>query len=194
MSVPYAEVIGDPVTHSKSPTIHRFWLDRLGIAGDYRARPLAAEGLADYLAERRHDPAWRGCNVTMPHKETVMPLLARIEPLARQVGAVNTVVKAKDGALVGRNTDVAGFLEPLRPRLAENHYFRMARVLGTGGAALLAVENAPAGRRGRYGMVPQLGAPIGFVAANGLFLLLDLVMTPAEFLACLLYTSPSPRD
>ena len=52
-----------------------------------------------------------------------------------------------------------------------------------GGAALLAVENAPPGRRGRYGMVPQLGAPVGFVAANGLFLVLGLVMTPADFLA-----------
>lgn len=52
-----------------------------------------------------------------------------------------------------------------------------------GGAALLAVENAPAGRRGRYGMVPQLGAPVGFIAANGLFLVLGLAMTPAEFMA-----------
>ncbi len=52
-----------------------------------------------------------------------------------------------------------------------------------GGAALLAVENAPAGWRGRYGMVPQLGAPVGFIAANGLFLLLGLMMTPADFMA-----------
>ena len=52
-----------------------------------------------------------------------------------------------------------------------------------GGAALLAVENAPPGWRGRYGMVPQLGAPIGFVAANGLFLVLGLTLTPAEFMA-----------
>jgi MFS family permease len=52
-----------------------------------------------------------------------------------------------------------------------------------GGAALLAVENAPTGWRGRYGMVPQLGAPIGFIAANGLFLVLGTVMTPAEFMA-----------
>ena len=52
-----------------------------------------------------------------------------------------------------------------------------------GGAALLAVENAPPGWRGRYGTVPQLGAPIGFIAANGLFLILGLAMTPADFLA-----------
>ncbi len=52
-----------------------------------------------------------------------------------------------------------------------------------GGAALLAVENAPPGWRGRYGMVPQLGAPIGFIAANGLFLVIGLMMTPADFMA-----------
>ena len=52
-----------------------------------------------------------------------------------------------------------------------------------GGAALLAVENAPAGMRGRYGMVPQLGAPVGFIAANGLFLVIGALMTPEQFMA-----------
>jgi len=52
-----------------------------------------------------------------------------------------------------------------------------------GGAALLAVENAPPGWRGRYGMVPQLGAPIGFIAANGLFLILGAIVTPEQFMA-----------
>lgn len=51
-----------------------------------------------------------------------------------------------------------------------------------GGAALLAVENAPPGWRARYGMVPQLGAPVGFIAANGLFLILGMTLTPAEFM------------
>jgi shikimate dehydrogenase len=132
---PYAEVIGDPIAHSKSPVIHGFWLAKLGIEGDYRAHQVAAEGLAIYLAARREDPAWRGCNVTMPHKQAVVPLLDRIDPLALRVGAVNTVVRGGDGALTGYNTDVAGFLEPLARRLREPHLFRMARVLGTGGAA-----------------------------------------------------------
>jgi len=73
--------------------------------------------------------------VTMPHKQAIMPLLDRLEPLTKRVGAVNTVVRAADGKLVGRNTDVAGFLEPLTERLGHRHYFRMARILGTGGAA-----------------------------------------------------------
>ena len=131
----YAEVIGDPIAQSKSPAIHGFWIAKLGLDADYRAHHVTADDLAAYLEERRGDPDWRGCNVTMPHKQAVIPMLDRLEPLARRVGAVNTIVRAPDGALVGRNTDVAGFLEPLRERLKATHYFRMARILGTGGAA-----------------------------------------------------------
>lgn len=130
----YAEVIGDPIAQSKSPAIHGFWLEQLGLGGVYRATHVRAADLADYIAARRADPAWRGCNVTMPHKQAVIPLLDRLDPLAAQVGAVNTIV-AEGGALVGYNTDVPGFLEPLRDALAQPHLFHMARVLGTGGAA-----------------------------------------------------------
>ncbi len=135
MSRAYAEVIGDPIAQSKSPAIHGYWLGKLGIEADYRAAHVRSEELAGYLAERRADPDWRGCNVTMPHKQAVMPLLDRLDPLAERVGAVNTIVRAADGSLGGFNTDVAGFLEPLRGPLEREHLFRMARVLGTGGAA-----------------------------------------------------------
>jgi len=135
MSAPYAEVIGDPITHSKSPVIHGFWLKQLGIAADYRRHHVTAEGLADYLAERRQDAQWRGCNVTMPHKQAIMSLCDNLDPLAKRVAAVNTVVKQPDGSLKGYNTDVGGFLEPLSNQLEATHLFRMARVLGTGGAA-----------------------------------------------------------
>ncbi|MGX7896164.1 shikimate dehydrogenase [Tsuneonella sp. HG222] len=134
MTKPYAEVIGDPVAQSKSPAIHGHWLAQAGIEADYRACPVAPGGLAAYLAARRADPAWRGCNVTMPHKEAIVPLLDRLDPLAARIGAVNTVVPL-DGELVGFNTDSEGFLEPIREDLSKTHYFRMARVLGTGGAA-----------------------------------------------------------
>jgi len=135
MSSPYAEVIGDPIAQSKSPAIHRFWLAALGIEGDYRACHVRADGLADYLAARRADPDWRGCNVTMPHKQAVLPWLDRLDPRAAAIGAVNTIVRDADGSLTGHNTDAAGFLEPLRGVLAQRHLFRMARILGTGGAA-----------------------------------------------------------
>lgn len=135
MTKTYAEVIGDPIIQSKSPAIHGFWLRELGIDADYSACHVLAEGLPAYLEERRADPDWRGCNVTMPHKQAVMPLLDRLDPLAERIGAVNTVVREGDGTLTGYNTDAAGFLEPLEPWLAQKHLFRMARVLGTGGAA-----------------------------------------------------------
>jgi len=143
---PYAEVIGDPIAQSKSPAIHNFWIQGLGIDADYRRCHVRPDELEGYIARVRQDPHWRGCNVTMPHKQAILPLLDRLDPLAAQIGAVNTVVRAEDGTLTGYNTDAGGFLEPLRPHLATTHLFRMARILGTGGAAratiaALAAEN-----------------------------------------------------
>jgi shikimate dehydrogenase len=135
MTKPYAEVIGDPIAQSKSPKIHNFWLGKLGIEADYRACHVTPDQLPAYLAARREDPDWRGCNVTMPHKQAVMPLLYSVEPPADSIGAVNTIYPAFDRLLAGTNTDAAGFLEPLAKDLAATHYFRMARILGTGGAA-----------------------------------------------------------
>ncbi|MDZ4308485.1 shikimate dehydrogenase [Allopontixanthobacter sp.] len=133
--IPYAEVIGDPIAQSKSPAIHNFWLERLGIEAEYRAVRVTADGLADYLAERRNDPAWRGCNVTMPLKLAVMPLLDSLDEAARTIGAVNTIYPGLGRLLAGTNTDAAGFLEPLAAELGDSHYFRMARIIGAGGAA-----------------------------------------------------------
>lgn len=135
MTLPYAEVIGDPIGQSRSPVIHGFWLEKLDLEGRYDRHLVPVEGLAGYLDERRGDAAWRGCNVTMPHKLAIVPLLDRLDPLAARIGAVNTVVREADGSLTGYNTDAPGFLEPLQPLLDQTHLFRMARVLGTGGAA-----------------------------------------------------------
>ena len=131
----FAQVIGDPIAHSKSPAIHGFWLKKLGVEADYGAQLVEAGGLTDYLASSRGDANWLGCNVTMPHKQAIMPLLDSLDPLAEKIGAVNTVVRQDDGTLRGYNTDAAGFLEPLKQELAKPHLFRMARVLGAGGAA-----------------------------------------------------------
>ena len=60
---PYAEVIGDPIAQSKSPAIHGFWIERLGLDADYRATQVDAGGLADYVADRRTASDWCGCNV-----------------------------------------------------------------------------------------------------------------------------------
>ncbi|MET0589068.1 MAG: shikimate dehydrogenase [Novosphingobium sp.] len=131
----YAEVIGDPIVQSKSPAIHGFWLEKLGVSASYGRAHVKADGLADYLAGKRADENWRGCNVTMPHKQAIMPLLDHIDEVASRIGAVNTVVREDDGLLTGYNTDAAGFLEPLQPLLSETHLWRMARIMGAGGAA-----------------------------------------------------------
>ncbi|MDB5699171.1 MAG: aroE [Alphaproteobacteria bacterium] len=131
----YAEVIGDPISHSKSPLIHKFWLSRLGLEGDYRATRVPPDGLEAFFAERRADPAWRGCNVTVPHKQTVMASLDRLSEGAQAVGAVNTIV-AVQGALAGDNSDVGGIIDALSILPA-----RATRVclIGSGGAALAAL-------------------------------------------------------
>jgi len=140
----YAEVIGDPIAQSKSPLIHRFWLDRLGIAGDYRACLVPPARLADYLAERRDDPDWRGCNVTMPHKIAVMALVDDPGAVRGSIGAMNTVVR-QGGGLIGANTDAAGFWAPLA---GHDLAGRQVAVVGSGGAAravLFALANAGVG-------------------------------------------------
>ncbi|RDE04584.1 shikimate dehydrogenase family protein [Sphingomonas aracearum] len=137
--IPYAEVIGDPIAQSKSPVIHGFWIEALGLDADYRRAHVTPEALAGYLAERRSDPDWRGCNVTMPHKTAVLPLVDELDETARAVGAVNTIVRRGD-TLLGYNTDVVGIGEPLdRPENRIGGYPRhvatYAQIIGTGGAA-----------------------------------------------------------
>lgn len=139
MGVPYAEVIGDPIAHSKSPLIHKFWLHKLGIEGDYRATRASAGELAAYLASRRADPDWRGCNVTMPHKQRILPLL---DEVAGELRAVNCVLP-RSGRLVGISTDEEGIYEATRhwevcPTGAP------VCLLGAGGAAMALVESLDA--------------------------------------------------
>ena len=144
MSNVYAEVIGDPIAHSKSPLIHNFWLEKLRLPGHYERCHIKADALPAYLAERRTDPQWRGCNVTIPHKQAVLPLLDRIDTAAETIGAVNTIRRESGGNLTGFNTDFSGFLEPLRDELGKRHLYRMARIIGSGGAAR-AIAHALAG-------------------------------------------------
>lgn len=143
MSCCYAEVIGDPIAHSKSPLIHNFWLGKLGIDAEYRACHVRPEELADYFAQHRRDARWRGCNVTIPHKVAVLELIDAADDAAQGTGAVNTVFR-HEKKLVGTNTDIDGILAALPPPLMPPG----ARVciLGTGGAARAAL--AACRRRG----------------------------------------------
>ncbi|WP_374523915.1 shikimate dehydrogenase [Sphingopyxis sp.] len=145
MSVPFAEVIGDPIAQSKSPLIHGFWLKALGIEGDYRRAHVKPDDLSAYIAERRSDPDWRGCNVTIPHKIAVMDLVDDPGDIRGTIGAMNTVVRQPDGSLIGTNTDAAGFYVPLADLDLEG---APVAVVGAGGAAravLFALARAGAG-------------------------------------------------
>ena len=144
-NIPYAEVIGDPIAHSKSPLIHKFWLERLAIEADYRACHVSAAELPGYIEQRGADPAWRGCNVTIPHKIAMLDLVADPGGVREKIGAMNTVVRQKDGSLIGTNTDAAGFLAPI----ADSDWSgKHAIVIGAGGAAravLFALKQAGIG-------------------------------------------------
>lgn len=137
---PYAEVIGDPIAHSKSPLIHNFWLAKLGIDAEYRACRVRADQLEDYFTRRRGDAEWRGCNVTMPHKQTVQELVGLADDDARRIGAINTIIPGNHGQLAAFNTDAAGFIEPLLPLIGREPY-RFAYVMGSGGAARAIVDS-----------------------------------------------------
>jgi shikimate dehydrogenase len=108
-----AGVIGMPVAHSRSPTIHNFWLKAHGIRGAYvplAVKPSRLEDALDGLIAL----GFRGCNVTMPHKQTAMPMLDQVNETARRIGAVNTIVVEDDGTLSGFNNDGNGFIQSLK--------------------------------------------------------------------------------
>jgi shikimate dehydrogenase len=136
MGVPYAEVIGDPIAHSKSPLIHKFWLGKLGLDYEYRSRRVTRRELESYFERRRHDPLWCGANVTIPHKQAALALVDEAIHPARAIGAVNAVIRTgRDPKLVGYNTDAPGFLDTLSGWPGLSASFQMADVIGTGGAA-----------------------------------------------------------
>ncbi len=130
-----AGLMGWPVSHSRSPDIHNHWIAQHGLRGSYVLLPVAPDNLAQAL---RALPILgiSGCNLTIPHKVAAMALVDHVDPVARRIGAINTVVVQPDGSLAGRNTDAYGYLESL---LAEAPDWRPesgpATVIGAGGAA-----------------------------------------------------------
>ena len=125
-------VIGNPIAHSLSPIIHNAAIEQLGLDYRYLAFPVAAADLATALAGFAAIGVI-GCSVTIPHKQAIVPLLTAITPLARAVGAVNTVWNIPTG-WHGTNTDVAGFISPLAAMQRDWSQTTVA-ILGNGGAA-----------------------------------------------------------
>lgn len=166
MSQPYAEVIGDPIAHSKSPLIHGFWLAKLGLPGAYRATRVAAEELGAFFARRRADPDWRGCNVTVPHKVATLDHVADPGGIRATIGAANTVFRREDGEAIVTNTDAAGFYAPLA---GVDLAGRAVAVVGAGGAAravLFALARMEVGPVTLLNRTPLKGAAL--LAAFGL--------------------------
>lgn len=130
-----AGVMGWPVSHSRSPRLHGFWLREHGIDGAYVPLPVRPE---DFAAAVRALPklGFAGANVTVPHKEAALAACDAVSALARRIGAVNTLVCRPDGSLYGDNTDGFGFLENLRAGCPGwRPEAGPAVVLGAGGAA-----------------------------------------------------------
>jgi len=125
-------VVGHPIEHSLSPIMHNAAIAQLGVDYVYLPFPVKPEDLSQALAGFAAIGV-QGFNVTIPHKQSIMRLLSDISPLAQAVGAVNTVWRSETG-WHGTNTDVAGFLAPLRSLRADWSQTEVL-ILGIGGAA-----------------------------------------------------------
>jgi shikimate dehydrogenase len=128
-------IIGWPVAHSRSPLIHGYWLSKYNIRGSYEKQPVRPGELEAFL-QAMPVRGFRGCNVTLPHKETAFAAAARKHLEARAVGAANTLWY-EDGELACDNTDGAGFMSHLAASAPafDARTCGVAAILGAGGAA-----------------------------------------------------------
>ncbi|MDP9180799.1 MAG: shikimate dehydrogenase [Chloroflexota bacterium] len=129
----YLGVITDPGKQSTSPAFQQAAIDALGLGIVYERWPTSPDGLATRVIGLRA-PSVLGANVTIPHKEAVMPMLDELDALAQRVGAVNTILN-REGRLSGYNTDVEGSLRALRDDAAFDPRGCHAVIAGAGGAA-----------------------------------------------------------
>ena len=130
-----AGVMGWPVAHSRSPTIHNHWIAQHGLLGSYVLLPVQPERLE---AAIRGLPAlgFAGCNVTVPHKVKAMAFMDELHPSAQRIAALNTIVVRPDGSLLGMNNDGVGYIQSLRDAdPAWRGDAGPVLVLGAGGAA-----------------------------------------------------------
>jgi shikimate dehydrogenase len=169
-----AGVMGWPVSHSRSPLLHNFWLNEYGIDGAYVPLAVAPEAFERSLGALA-SLGFAGVNVTVPHKEAAFAAVDETDQLAKRIGAVNTIVFDEDGRAHGSNTDAFGFVEGLRSRSPGwSGAAGPAVVFGAGGAARAIVaalqdEGAPEIRvvnrteaRGQQ-LVEEFGTPLNGV-------------------------------
>lgn len=126
-------IIGYPIGHSMSPVFQQAALDECGVEARYVAYQVAPDEVGEFVGGLRQSGIM-GINVTVPHKEAVMPFLDEIDDWATEAGAVNTIVN-RGGRLTGHNTDGYGFLRALREGAGFEPRGRRTLILGAGGAA-----------------------------------------------------------
>ncbi len=142
-------VIGHPISHSKSPLIHNFWIKHHNLDGHYEAIDIPPENLPSALPRLLKDEGYTGFNLTIPHKEIAMDICDEIDPIGQAIGAVNTVHLREDGKIFGTNTDAFGFIYNIKQQFPDYDFTRgPAIVLGAGGAAKAIIhgllqENVP---------------------------------------------------
>jgi shikimate dehydrogenase len=127
-------VMGCPISHSRSPLLHGYWLKEYGIDGAYLPFLVAPENI-EIALRALPKLGISGTNLTVPHKEAALSICDRVDDMAKRVGAVNTVVVENDGTLSGSNTDGFGFLENLKSESDWKAKDGSAVILGAGGAA-----------------------------------------------------------
>ena len=132
-------LIGYPLGHSKSPQLHAEFLRKCGLKGKYKLYPIPPDDVdaLKALLNRVRKGEIHGLNVTIPHKQNIIPLLDELSDTAQAIGAANTIV-FREGKLIGENTDTPGFwkdLQKLRPDGFPKHVRSHALILGSGGAA-----------------------------------------------------------
>jgi shikimate dehydrogenase len=127
-------VIGWPIEQSRSPLIHNYWLKKYNIDGLYEKKPVEPKDVSRFIANLVTSE-FLGCNVTIPHKETVFRVVQKVDAIAARLAAVNTVY-VRDGMVCGTNTDGEGFIASLHYSFpAFNPRDRIAIIVGAGGAA-----------------------------------------------------------
>lgn len=127
-------VIGDPIEHSKSPAMHNVWFEEMAIDAAYIPVHVPSHQLEAAIAGLKTLGA-SGWNVTIPHKTAIIPYLDELDELAEKMGAVNTVVRTKEGKLKGYNTDGLGFVRSLEEAVGKSHKDKPVLLIGAGGAA-----------------------------------------------------------
>lgn len=133
--IPLAGVIGSPIAHSRSPRLHRYWLQKHGIRGHYVPLDVTPEDLPQVL-ETLPKMGFVGVNITIPHKVAALELADLVTDRATLIGAANTLIFREDGKIHADNTDGYGFIENLRQGAPDwQPKAGPAAVLGAGGAA-----------------------------------------------------------